>query len=163
MPCPHCTINIFHPSGTSSMNPHYTQFHPNRFHSVPPEIFRRVGFKLLRFIEHTCGFIADVPYLASLCAMTLRREETEQCSTPENKIPHLLCMVEENQLICPVNYSAHEGDVELVQQYASVDARKYLEPDVTRDPFVVWTGLKYARFGGGMQGLPSVCFYIIYY
>ena len=32
------------------MSPHYTWFHPNRFHSVSPETFRRVGFKWFRYI-----------------------------------------------------------------------------------------------------------------
>ena len=51
-------------------------------------------------------------------------------------------MLEENRLICPVNYSARTGDVELVQYYGSVDIRKYLELGVAGDQFVVWTGLK---------------------
>ena len=38
--------------------PHYIQF----YQRVSPETFRRVGFKRLGFIEHTCGFIADVCY-----------------------------------------------------------------------------------------------------
>ena len=62
-PCPHCIIKPVSPvSGTGSMCPHYTQFHPTQFYPVPPETFRSVGFKWLRFIEYTCGFIADVSY-----------------------------------------------------------------------------------------------------
>ena len=54
-PCPHCTLKLFSlVSGMGSMPPHYTQFHPNGFHLVSPETFRRVGFKKLRFVEHTC-------------------------------------------------------------------------------------------------------------
>ena len=49
-------------SGTGSTRPHYTRFHPTLFYQVPPETFGKVGFKLLRFIEHTCGFIANVSY-----------------------------------------------------------------------------------------------------
>ena len=62
-PCPHCTIKPVSPvSGTGSTHPHYIRFYPNGFHLVSPEIFRRVGFKQLRFIKHTYGFIADVRY-----------------------------------------------------------------------------------------------------
>ena len=43
--------------------------------------------------------------------------------------------VEENQLISPANYSALEGDVELVQHYANVDARKCLEPGVAGERY----------------------------
>ena len=62
-PCPHGTIKPVSPVfRMGSMRPHYTQFHPNGFHLVSPETFRMVGFKRLRFIEHICGFIADVRY-----------------------------------------------------------------------------------------------------
>ena len=62
----------FHPNGFHPISPQWvppsftpmgsTQFHPNGFQPVSPETFRRVGFNQLRFIEHTCDFIADVPY-----------------------------------------------------------------------------------------------------
>ena len=62
-PYSHCIIKPVSPvSVMGSMCPHNTRFHPNRFHLVSPETCRRVGFKRLRFIEHTCGFIADVRY-----------------------------------------------------------------------------------------------------
>ena len=61
--CSHFTIKpVSFMAGMGSTNPHYTQFHPTQFHLVPPETSRRVGFKLLRFIEHTNGYIADVSY-----------------------------------------------------------------------------------------------------
>ena len=53
-------------------------------------------------------------------------KETEQQSKPENKLPRLY-MVEENQLICPANLSAQPGGVEQVQPYASVDGGKTFE------------------------------------
>ena len=56
-------------------------------------------------------------------------------------------MVEENQLICPAHYLANAGNVEWVQHYANVDARKYLEPGVAGDPFLVWTELNIAILG----------------
>ena len=43
--------------------------------------------------------------------------------------------------MCLANYLVHANDVEWVQHYASVGARKRLEPDVAGDSFVVWTGL----------------------
>ena len=44
-------------------------------------------------------------------------------------------MVEANQLISPANYLAHAGNVERVQHYASVDARKCLEPGVAGERY----------------------------
>ena len=55
-------------------------------------------------------------------------------------------MVEENESICPANYLAHEGDVEWVQPYASVDERKFFESGVAGDPFLVWAGLNIELF-----------------
>ena len=46
-----------------------------------------------------------------------------------------LYMVEENQLISTANYSAHEGDVERIQHYASVDTRKGLELGVAGEKY----------------------------
>ena len=43
--------------------------------------------------------------------------------------------VEVNQLISPVNYSAHTGDVEQVQHYASVDERKCFKPGVAGERY----------------------------
>ena len=40
-----------------------------------------------------------------------------------------------NHLISPANYSAHADDVELVLNYASVDATKLLEPGVCGEGF----------------------------
>ena len=45
-----------------SKYPHCSQSHPNGFHPVSPETFKRVGFKQLKFTERTCGFIADLHY-----------------------------------------------------------------------------------------------------
>ena len=67
-PCPYCTIKPVSPvPGTGSTSPHYARFYLTQFHLVPPETFRGEGFKQLRFIEHTCGFIADVRYLEFSC------------------------------------------------------------------------------------------------
>ena len=44
-------------------------------------------------------------------------------------------MVEENQLISSANYSAHTGDVERVQHFASVDGRKHLELGVAGERY----------------------------
>ena len=52
-----------------------------------------------------------------------------------------LYMVEENQSLCPANYSAYAGEVERVQHYTCVDTSKRLEPGVAGNPFVVWIGL----------------------
>ena len=43
--------------------------------------------------------------------------------------------------MCTANYLANTGDVEWVQHYVSVDARKRSEPGVAGDPLLVWTGL----------------------
>ena len=43
--------------------------------------------------------------------------------------------------MCTANYLANTGDVEWVQHYVSVDARKCLEPGVAGDPLLVWTGI----------------------
>ena len=43
--------------------------------------------------------------------------------------------VEENQLISPANYLAHAADIEWVQHYARVDARKHLEPGVAGERY----------------------------
>ena len=109
-PCPHCAIKLVSPvSGTGSMHPHYTQFHLTRstqFHTlVPPETFRRVGFKRLRFIEHTLALLlmftirglatnSSLPALSNLSLCDDigggggggGEKETEQRITSENKI-----------------------------------------------------------------------------
>ena len=92
---------------------HVSTLHPVSSHAVPPETFRRVGFKQLRFIEHTCGsdilnLVFDIP-VALLLILAIRglttnssvptlyppfawwycgEKETEWWSTPENEIPH---------------------------------------------------------------------------
>ena len=52
----------------------------------------------------------------------------------ENKIHHSI-EVEGDQLINPANYSAHTGDVEQVQRYASMDERKHLELGVAGERY----------------------------
>ena len=59
--------------------------------------------------------------------MIFRGKKTEQSSTQVNEISQFLYQVYENQLISQANYSAHAGNVERVQYYASVDARKRLK------------------------------------
>ena len=56
----------------------------------------------------------------------------------QNKVAHQKIKypeVEEKQLVSPANYSAHAGDVERVQHYASLDARKSLEPGIAGERY----------------------------
>ena len=64
-------------------------------------------------------------------------EGKRQNKVAQEKIKYstFLYEVEEYQLISPVNYSAHAGDVERFQHYANVDARKLLEPAVAGERY----------------------------
>ena len=54
-------------SGMGNTFPHYTQFHPKKFHLVSDgfhlvtdETIKRLGLKHFKFIKHIFGFIDDV-------------------------------------------------------------------------------------------------------
>ena len=64
--------------------------------------------------------------------MTLQREKEQ---VKKRKRSSFYKGREANQLISPANYSAHTDDVEQVQHYASVDARKRLQPGVAGERY----------------------------
>ena len=66
-----------------------------------------------------------------------RGEKAEQSSIEENNISSFYTEGEANQLISPVpsQLFSPEGDMEPVQHYVSVDARKCLEPGVAGERY----------------------------